>query len=131
MQQELPSVARGPATTMLSPEASRSGRTPLFFSSVIDSRAAWLASAAYDGWWNRYGPFTGSPYGFSKRPSVNFNRSTRRAASLIRAAGTFPTKVAMEKPAAPGSAPPITSEPALAALIQAPEGSQSVVMSPV
>ena len=62
---------------------------------------------------------------------VNFKRSTRRTASSMRAAGTFAVNVAREKPVAPGSAPPITSEPALAALTQAPDGSQSVVMSPV
>jgi hypothetical protein len=50
---------------------------------------------------------------------------------LIRLAATFAVNVSMEKPVAPGSAPPITSEPAFAALTQAPEGSQSVVISPV
>src|SRR5918992_3018190 len=131
MQQAPPSVARGPATTMLSPAASLSGSTPSFFRTVSDSRAAWLASAAYDGWWNRYGPFTGSPYGWSKIPSVNFSRRILVTASLIRESGTLEVKPAMVKPAAPGSAPPITSEPALAALTQAPDGSQSVVISPV
>ena len=85
----------------------------------------------YAGWWNRYGPLTGSPYGFSKMPSWNFSRSTRRTASSIRAAGTFAVNVAIEKPAAPGSAPPITSEPAFAAPTHEPDGSQSVVMRPV
>src|SRR3569833_1020001 len=131
MQQLAPSVARGPASTMLSPALSFSGRTPLFFSRVIDSRAAWLASLVYDGWWKRYGPFTGSPYGRSKTPSWNFSRSTRVTASLIRAIGTFDRKFAIVNPAAPGSAPPMTSEPAFAALIHASEGSQSVVIRPV
>ena len=46
-------------------------------------------------------------------------------------AGPDASYLAMEKPVAPGSAPPITSEPALAALTHAPDGSQSVVISPV
>jgi hypothetical protein len=74
---------------------------------------------------------TGSPYGFSNRPIVNLSRSTRRTASSTRPAGTFPTNVSMEKPAAPGSAPPMTSEPALAAFTHDEDGSQSVVMRPV
>src|SRR4051812_36653798 len=132
MQQALESAARGPATTMLSPALSRTGRTPgVFFNSVTDSRSAWLASAAYDGWWNRYGPLTGSPYGFSKSPSWNFSRRMRRTASSMRLAGTPEVNCAIEKPAAPGSAPPMTSDPALAALIHEPDGSQSVVMRPV
>ena len=110
---------------------SRIGSTPLFFSSVIASRDAWLASAAYAGVCSRYGPLTGSPYGVSKTPSWNFSRSTRRTASSMRAAGTPAVNVAIEKPAAPGSAPPITSEPAFAAPTQEPDGSQSVVISPV
>jgi hypothetical protein len=45
MQHELPSAARGPATTMLSPGLSRTGSTPSFLSRVMASREAWLASA--------------------------------------------------------------------------------------
>ena len=132
MQQASPSSATAPATAMASPGPSRIGSTPPeFLSSVIASREAWLASATYSGWCSRYGPLTGSPYGFSNSPNWNFSRSTRRTASSIRLVGTFWMNEARVNPSAPGSAPPITSEPALAARIQALDGSQSVVMRPV
>ena len=95
------------------------------------SRAAWLASAVYGGWWNRYGPFTGSPYGFSKTPELELQPQdpAHRVVDPGERAPRDEGGHGEAGRARVGAAHHVRA--GVGRATQAPDGSQSVVIRPV